>query len=111
MFVNVKGDLLPCERINQRYSLGYVSEDGVHMDFEYIAKKYSDYYKRVYDHCKGCYAKPICEQCMFYINDLENNPSCSNYLNKQKYEDLITSHLAYLAENPEIYQRMMKEMF
>jgi len=111
MFVNVKGELLPCERINQRYSLGYVSEDRVHMDFEYIAKKYSDYYKRVYDHCKGCYAKPVCEQCMFYINDLEKNPSCSNYLNKQKYEDLITSHLAYLVENPEIYQRMMKEMF
>ena len=111
MFVTVKGDLLPCERINQRFSLGYIAEDGVHLDFEAIARKYSEYYKRVYESCKGCYAKPICEQCMFYIKDLDTRPSCSNYLNKQRYEALVSSHLNYLGENPKIYQRIIKEMF
>ena len=111
MFVTVKGDLLPCERINQKYSLGHVDENGVHIDFEAIAKKYSEYYKRVHAYCKGCYAKPICEQCMFYINDLDDHPSCPNYLNKQQYETLVASHLNYLGENPKVYQRMMKEMF
>ena len=111
LFVTVKGELLPCERINQRFSLGHIAEDRVHIDFEYIAKKYSDYYKRIYNHCKECYAKPICEQCMFYVSGIDDNPSCPNFLNKQQYEELIASHLNYLAENPHIYQRMMEEMF
>ncbi|MCM1312969.1 MAG: radical SAM peptide maturase [Roseburia sp.] len=111
MFVNVKGELLPCERINQKYSLGVIKEDGVHIDFDSIAKKYSEYYKRVYDLCKACYAKPICEQCMFYISKLEEKPSCSNFLNKRQYEELITRHLKYLSDNPAIYQRIMKEMY
>lgn len=111
LFVTAKGDLLPCERINQKYSLGYVSEDGVHINFDEIAKKYTDYYKRVFRRCKECYAKPICEQCMFYIHDLDNNPSCPNFLTKQKYDELLASHLTYLFKNPKVYQRIMKEMF
>lgn len=111
MFVTVKGDILPCERINQRLNLGHVSENKVYLDFEDIARKYSNYYEKVFKTCKGCFAKPICEQCMFHINDLDTNPRCPNYLNKQQYENLVNSYLTYLSENPQLYSRMMKEMF
>lgn len=111
MFINVNGEVFPCERISQKYSLGYISEDKVNIDFEEIARKYSNYYKKVHERCKGCYAKPICEQCMFYINNLETEPTCPNFLTKEQYDKLVHSHLSYLAENPQIYQKIMKEMY
>lgn len=111
MFVNAKGELFPCERINQKYSLGYITKNAVSIDFEMIAKKYSEYYKRIFSCCKDCYAKPICEQCMFYINNIDDVPSCPNFLTKKEYDNLINYHLKYLTDNPQVYQRLMREMF
>ena len=111
LFVTVKGELLPCERINQKYSIGSIKENVVNIDFEKIAKKYTDYYKRAFTLCKSCYAKPICEQCLFYIKDIDGTPSCPNYLNKEQYEKIVANHLKYISENPETYKRMMEEMF
>lgn len=111
MFVNVKGELFPCERVNQKYSLGTVTENDINIDYEYIARIYSERYKRVYQRCRGCFAKPICEQCMFYIDDLDTNPSCPNFMTKEQYDELINKNMSYLSDNPEAYQRIMKEMF
>jgi len=111
LFVDIKGDILPCERINQKYSLGHISEKGVELNFEDVANKYSERYERVHKKCKGCFAKPICDHCMFYIDDLDGEPSCPNYLTKDKYDSLISLHLKYLAENPQVYKRIMTEMF
>lgn len=111
MFINVKGDIFPCERINQKYSLGHVSEHEVELDLQFIADKYTKYYKKVWNLCKTCHAQPICEHCLFYIDNLDGKPVCPNYLNKSEYERLINSHLHYLSENPEMYQTIMKEMY
>lgn len=111
LFLTVGGDILPCERINQKFSLGKVTEKGVNIDFKAIAKKYSLYYRKIWSLCKTCYAKPVCSQCFFYVDNLEKKPVCLGYKNKEEYDMYIHSRLNYLAENPEIYLKLMKETF
>ncbi len=110
-FVTVSGDLLPCERINQKFSIGKVTEKKVCINFKEIAEKYSQYYKKIWVLCKTCYGKPICGQCLFHVDNIENKPSCNNYLNKKQYDEFIRSSMNYLGKNPDLYEKMMKDFF
>jgi len=111
LFVTVNGDLLPCERIHQKFKLGSVSSEKVNLDFAEIAKKYSFFYRQTWKQCASCFMKPICEQCLFYINSLEDKPSCPNYKNKEEYDYYVSHYMNFLSENPNLYQKMMKELF
>lgn len=61
--------------------------------------------------CVTCYMKPICEQCLFYVDNLEEKPVCSNYKNKKDYDLYIQYYMDFLSRNPEIYERIMKELY
>lgn len=112
LFVTADGDLLPCERIPQKFKLGSVSSDSVNIDFAEISKKYTLYYKRVWGgQCTTCFMKPICEQCLFYIDSLDDKPNCPNYKNKNEYDFYVSYYLSFLSKNPDLYQIMMKELF
>jgi uncharacterized protein len=111
LFLTADGNILPCERINQKFVLGKVTENGVNINYKEIAEKYSLYYRKIWTLCETCYTKPICEQCLFYVDNIEDKPSCRNYRNKKKYDEFIRSCMSYLIQNPEIYQKMMKETF
>lgn len=111
MFVTVNGKILPCERIGQQFALGTVDNNGVMLDFDEISNKYNHYFAKLESQCKGCFNKQSCMQCIFNLNDLEEQPICKGCMNHHDFEAYKAQNMAFLAANPEAYYRLMEEVF
>lgn len=110
MFLTVNGDILPCERIDQKYVLGHVTSEKVDLDLDAIAKQYSEYYNKTKQLCKACYMKPFCKQCLFYMENLTTTPKCPGFKNRKEALDYLAYYLNVLQQQPEIYERISKEL-
>jgi len=110
MFITVNGKILPCERIGQQFALGSVSEIGVNIDMQEIADKYNVWYAKVEKQCSHCHNTKACVQCIFNLNDLEGNPVCYGFMNKQTFEEYKAVQIDFLRKHPEDYYRIMEEV-
>ena len=110
MFITVNGKILPCEKIDQKFVLGKVTDTGIELDLQKIADIYTRYYQKVKPLCKKCYMKHFCAQCMFYMEDLDGKVKCPQFANKQKMEDIINHYSTVLYYHPELYKKVSQEM-
>lgn len=109
IFVTVNGKILPCERIGQQFALGKITENGVELDMEAIAKKYNAYYAKLDKYCKKCYAANTCKQCIFNLPDLESNsPLCHGFTGKESFERYKNRQIEFLRKHPKEYYRIME---
>ena len=111
MFVTAQAKILPCERVNYKYSLGKVTENGVDIDFEAIANRYNSYYDKISKQCNVCAYKFNCQYCMLQMDMDADNPRCP-YFTPAKNEDEIYAHLfEYLEEYPKELYRILYEIY
>lgn len=110
MFITVNGKILPCEKIDQKFVLGKVTDTGIELDLQKIADIYTRYYQKVKPLCEKCYMKHFCAQCMFYMEDLDGKVKCPQFANKQKMEDMINHYSTVLYYHPELYKKVSQEM-
>jgi len=110
MFVTVNGKILPCERIGQQFALGTVDKNGVHLDFEEIVQRYSHYFAKLENQCKACYNIKACVQCIFNLPDLEQNPVCHGFMDKNDFDNHQDNIKSFLRKHPEDYYRIMEEV-
>ena len=110
MYVTVNGKILPCERIGHPFALGTVSETGVNLDLQAIADKYNAYYAQMEKQCSRCHNTKACIQCIFNLDDLERNPVCYGFMNKQVFEEYKAAQMDFLRKHPEDYYRIMEEV-
>lgn len=110
IFMTVNNKIFPCERIGHQFCLGEVTDQKVNIDCEYIAKKYNGYYDSLRKQCQGCYYKRHCQQCMFDIRNLGQNPVCDKVANKQMFQEYLHRNMGLLASQPELYKRIMEEV-
>ncbi len=102
VFITVNGKILACEKIDHIFFLAQLKGDGELFDFEFIANKYNEYYKKVKSRCSSCYYKKICDKCMFSVSEELNadNYACSVYMNKREYGDYMSYLTSFLEEYP-----------
>ncbi len=110
MYVTVNGKLKPCERIGHQFALGEVTETEVILNFEAISTKYNSYFAKMEKQCNNCHNTKACTQCIFYLNDLEHNPICEGFMAQTDFKTYYLNQLAFLANNPEDYYRIMEEI-
>ena len=110
MFVTVNGKILPCERIGHQHALGEITDTGIQLDFEKIAKKYNQYYSKIKEQCIYCFIKRSCIQCIFNLEDLETSCRCRGFTNEQSFRNYVNSQLHFLSQHPEDYYRIMEEV-
>lgn len=110
MFITVNGKILPCEKIDQKFVLGKVTDTGIELDLQKIADIYTRYYQKLKPLCEKCYMKHFCAQCMFYMEDLDGKVKCPQFANKQKMEDIINHYSTVLYYHPELYKKVSQEM-
>ena len=111
MFVTVKGRILPCERINHEFALGQVTDEGVELDFEAIAKQHNDYVFRYAKQCEKCGNRTACMQCVYQIDDIHDpNTRCHGFCTEAQKEKRNEQCLRYLSEHPELYRRLLNEV-
>lgn len=110
IFMTVNNKILPCERIGHQYALGEVSNIDVKINNEQIANKYNKYYDTLQEQCNRCYNKLHCTQCLFSIDDLDKQPVCKQFADKQSFNKYVRRNMGILSEQPYLYRRIMKEI-
>lgn len=111
MFVTVKGKILQCERINHEFALGYISDKGVELDWDKAARQHNGYVFRYERQCKSCAHRRACSQCVYQIDDIqEETTKCNSYCSDKQAEQMNTYCMAYLDRHPELYRRILKEV-
>jgi len=110
MFVTVKGEILPCERVNYKYFIGRVTEKGVEMDFERIAQKYNNYYDKIIKQCNVCAHKYNCRFCMLQIDMDADNSKCPEFEAEKKDDNIYNKLFEYIEEYPKELYRIMYEI-
>lgn len=112
MFVTVRGKILQCEKIPQNYAFGCIdSNNDVNLDFERIAQQFNSLLDKVQHQCSGCFIKMSCTQCVYYIDGINGDkPKCQAYMNKSSFEQYSGRCLMHLYTNPELYNKLLKEI-
>lgn len=95
IFVNAKGEIIPCERINDKYKFGFVSKQKVVMDFTSISSLYDRCFKKIINKCAKCFYFEICQSCIFNMdNSIDSKRfNCPNYMSREKYINYIKSFI------------------
>lgn len=110
MYITVNGRILVCERIDHDYSVGHISDQGVKLDSDRIARKYNLYYKKVGKQCKECYMQYSCSQCMFYLNMKDKNITCYSFKSANDFAVYLSLNVSYMENNPWSYKKVMNEI-
>lgn len=112
LFVTVSGKILQCEKISHEYIIGHITEDGVSLDLEEIAENFNKQTKLFFDQCKNCKINLKCSMCIFqkYPKRNEKKVSCISFHTKEKYNNYVKHNMKHLKENPDLYERILKEV-
>jgi uncharacterized protein len=110
IFVTANGKILQCERINHEYALGTVDENGVNIDFEDIAVKYSNWFGKIISQCDACYQSENCVQCIFYLDLSSDHTICNGFMNLEDYSKYLSSHIDFLENTPSMYSEILKKV-
>lgn len=110
LFVTVNGKILPCERINQDFSLGYVSDKGVCMDLNEVCEKYNSYYDKIRSQCKVCYSAETCTQCFLQIDYFPTNKTCQAFTNKAAFAEILKRRISLLEKRPTLFQEILNDV-
>jgi uncharacterized protein len=108
IFITAKGMILPCERIPYHLALGHVDENGVHLDFEKVAKQYNRYYENLMEQCNNCSNSDSCPYCIFTMDIDDEHPICNSAINYNQLKENLKSQLLILEETPQYYTEILK---
>lgn len=98
MFITVNKKIMVCERIGHEFYTGVIA-DNVILDFEKIVKDFNDRIEKIEKQCQKCYLNENCSQCLFYIENLDDNPVCKSFVNKKDYLNYLSNVFSYMEEN------------
>lgn len=111
MFISVNGKILPCERIDHKYSYGVISNNKVIMDFREIAEKFNYYLSILKSQCDSCGINNLCEQCVYQFDNLiEREVRCPQLCSSKKAKMIKTDIKNMLIEYPHYYEKITKEI-
>jgi len=93
VFFTTNNKLLPCEKINNKYSMGQVNPD-VNIDISEITRQYNSHYNHFKKICQYCYDYRACGSCMFFMGNLGKLGTaefvCDHFQNKNAFISTLT---------------------
>lgn len=105
--------LLPCERIDYRYSMGKVNED-IEFNIPEITQKYNFYYKHIQKFCQTCYAYRYCGSCLFHIENIdkvnEEGFVCQHFQSQRDFKNNLKDIFTFLEKHPQDYFEILKNV-
>lgn len=110
LFVTAGGKILPCEKIERRFTFGEISRKGITLDFDLIAGKLNNYFNKIKKQCAYCYKNENCMQCLYFIPGISGKkPVCPGYMDKKAFRHYSAYCLGYLAKHPGLYERILNQ--
>lgn len=111
LFITVDGKILPCERIDHDFEVGYIHDNYVQLDFKHIANHHNSYISKVANQCISCAINTFCPQCIYYIDNIRNKyPHCANFCTAEMFDKEKEQNFNYLKEHPHYYEKILKEI-
>jgi uncharacterized protein len=111
LFVAVNGKILPCERIDHDFEVGYVHDDFIELDYEHVAERHNDYLSKSADKCTCCATNTFCPQCVYHIDDIRNkSPHCPNFCTPEIFNKEKEQNFIHLREHPHYYEKILNEI-
>jgi len=109
IFLATDGKILPCERIEHKFSLGHI-KDEVILDFKAIAERFNRYYDKMNRLCLSCSNAKFCKKCMFYCKVEEPQPVCNQYCSQDDFLRKLSDNIGYMEDKPGIYYKHVTEI-
>lgn len=111
IFIAVDGKILPCERIDHDFEVGYVHDDFVELDYKYVAERYNYYLSKAADQCICCAVNSFCSQCVYHIDNIRKKfPRCPNFCTPEIFDKGKDENFIYLREYPHYYKKILNEI-
>jgi len=111
IYMTINGDLYPCERVDNCFSLGNIHANNV-LDVEQITFRYNQYFKNISPTCTVCKRKFACKRCLFHIEGIQGDkPQCSDITDNVMFEHIVSSVIAVCKKHPDLYRKIMKQQF
>jgi len=109
IFLNTRHDLLPCEKVHNKYAFGKVNKS-VYIDFSGIAQKFNFYYDQFKKVCENCYAYRSCDVCLLKIGNLDKLDTeklvCYGFKDQEALKNELYRIFSLLEQEPCFFQRM-----
>lgn len=103
IFVNTYHDLLPCEKVSYKYSMGKVN-NSVTIDIPEIVRKYNFYYENFKMICQHCYAGRSCPTCLMTLENLDElgteDFACPAFQNQEAFKNKLNRIFSFLEKHP-----------
>jgi uncharacterized protein len=113
IFLTNRSKLLPCEKINYKYSTGKVNEN-VEIDIQGITRQYNHYYEHIKKHCQYCYSYQSCGACLFHINNIDNVTSeefvCSHFMDQKAFKNKLFQIFSFLEKYPNDFSEILENI-
>lgn len=111
LFIAVDGKILPCERIDHDFEMGYVHDDFVELDYKHVAERHNYFLSKSADQCICCASNTFCSQCVYHMDDIRSeSPHCLNFCTPEIFDKEKERNFSYLREHPHYYKKILNEI-
>lgn len=111
IFLTNRDKVLPCEKVNYKFSLGKMNEN-LEVNISDIVKKYNYYYKYFVKFCQKCYLYRFCGVCLFQENNIEDiekdNFVCNGFHDLKAFKNKLYNMYSFLEEYPDDFVRILE---
>jgi len=113
IFLTNRNRLLPCEKINYKYTLGIVDEN-VEIDIPKITQQFNFYYKHFKNKCQHCYIYRFCGLCMFQIENLDKLDTeelvCGRFHDQKAFQNKLYNIFSFLEKYPNDFFQILENI-
>lgn len=110
IFITADGKILPCERIDYDFAVGYIHDDRVELDYKYVAEQHNYYLSKFENQCISCAVNKYCNQCIYQIDDIRDRSSvCLDFHKKEAAEKEREQIFDSLRQHPHYYEKILNE--
>jgi uncharacterized protein len=111
IFLTVEGRLLPCEKIDYKYSFGKVENNHVKIDYEKLSSFYNDVFDRIRINCYKCSRQNKCPQCFFQLNLDNHEIECNGFINSLNFKEKIKKQIDLIEKYPDKLDKIISNNY
>lgn len=113
MYLNVYNKLYPCEKINNKYSIGKVNENVI-INIPEITQQYNFYHDHLKKVCQYCYAYKFCRVCLFSIKNLDKLGTeelvCYGFCDQNTFKNKLNHIFSFLEKYPDDFTQILENL-
>ena len=113
IFLTTCNKLLPCEKINHKYSMGKVKKQVI-IDVAKITQQQNYYYNHIMKYCQDCYAYRFCGACLFVMQNLDKMGTeefvCESFCDQNAFENKLCRIFSFLEKYPNDFISILEDI-